>query len=121
MHVEEHQHDEDGLHEPSDCEVCIEKNQSFDSSCRCGLCCEKLIIEVSLRDSEREPKINEKGSPIFCDISGTRELIGWLLNSKDGPCVFLDRESKLCTIYATRPLACRVFNCDESEFQQPAR
>lgn len=84
MHFREHQHDEEGLHEPDECEVCIEKNQSYDSSCRCGLCCEQLIIEVSLRDSEREPKINEKGSPIFCDITGTNELIGWLLNSIDG-------------------------------------
>ncbi len=118
MDFSEHQRDEEDLHDSGDCEVCIEKNQSYDSSCRCGLCCEQMIIEVSLLDSEREPKIKEKGSPIFCDVTGTKELIGWLLNGNDGPCVFLDRETRLCTIYATRPLACRVFNCDESEFQR---
>jgi Fe-S-cluster containining protein len=66
-----------------------------------------------LRDAEREPRIVQEAGPIYHDLSGTRELIGYLLNGKGGPCVFLDRQTNLCTIHDTRPLACRVFNCDE--------
>ena len=40
------------------------------------------------------------------------ELSGYLLNAKDGPCVFLDRETNLCTVHPTRPLVCRLFDCD---------
>jgi Fe-S-cluster containining protein len=37
--------------------------------------------------------------------------VGYLLNSKDGPCVFLDLETNLCSIHPTRPLMCRLFDC----------
>jgi len=110
---DEHQRDEEGVHDPDDCEVCIEHEHACKSQCRCGQCCERLIIECSLRDALREPKIAARGSPIYDDMNGTREHIGYLLNGGDGPCVFLDRETKLCTIHTTRPLVCRVFDCDE--------
>ena len=85
--------------------------------CRCGECCRRLLIEVDLDDAEREPKIKHLGSPTYTDErltrSGKRELEGYLLNSRDDmACVFLDRQTNLCTIYETRPLACRVFDCD---------
>jgi Fe-S-cluster containining protein len=67
--------------------------------------------------AEREPKIKEFGSPTYTDErltrSGKRELEGFMLNSHDDmACVFLDREKNLCTIYETRPLGCRVFDCN---------
>ena len=85
--------------------------------CRCGECCRRLLIEVDLDDAEREPRIKDLGSPTYTDErltrSGKRELEGYLLNShEDMACVFLDRQTSLCTIYETRPLACRVFDCD---------
>ena len=108
MHPDEHQLDEYGDHDEDECEVCIEQTHTVRCECRCGRCCEEMILEASLRDGEREPRIKEL--PIIKGFS--EEPIGYLLNGKDGPCVFLDRETKLCTIHDTRPLMCRVFNCD---------
>lgn len=108
LHPDNHQLDEDGDHDEDECEVCIEQTHTVHCECRCGHCCEAMILEASLRDGEREPRIKEL--PIIKGF--TEEPIGYLLNGKDGPCVFLDRESKLCTIRETRPLMCRVFNCD---------
>ena len=74
-------------------------------------------MEVELEDAEREPKIKELGLPIYMDAelteSGQRELSGYLLNvqSNEYACAFLDRESNLCKIYPTRPLVCRLFDC----------
>jgi Fe-S-cluster containining protein len=100
--------DDDDDHEELKVAIC---------ECRCGECCRRLLIEVDLEDAEREPKIKKLGSPTYTDErltrSGKRELEGFLLNSRiDMACVFLDREKNLCTIYETRPLGCRVFDCD---------
>ena len=65
-----------------------------------------------MRDGEREPKINEHSSPITDDMSGVVEQIGWPLNHGNGAWTLFDKQSKLCTIYETRPLCCRAFNCD---------
>ena len=84
----------------------------------CAESCRRLIIEVSLEDAERDPKIKERGSPIFTPAeltaSGMRETEGYVLNTKEKEyaCVFLDLETNLCSIYATRPRVCRLFDCD---------
>ena len=113
MPLDEHQYDNEGEHDEEECEFCLECQRTIIGECRCGNCCEDLIIEASLRDAEREPKIVERGSPIYDDMSGERVLIGYLLNSKDSQygCVFLDRDTRLCTIHPTRPLCCRLFDC----------
>jgi integrase len=78
MTLDEHQLDEDGEHDPDACEVCYECNHSIKSTCDCGRCCEGLLIEVSLRDAEREPRIKTEASPTFCDLrTSTKELIGY--------------------------------------------
>ncbi len=88
------------------------------NECRCGECCRRMIIETELEDAEREPKIKERGSPIYLPPevteSGQKELIGYNLNdkAKDYACTFLDQSTNLCSIYETRPWACRVFDCD---------
>jgi Fe-S-cluster containining protein len=70
-----------------------------------------------LQDAEREPQIAERAKPIYTAAkltrSGLRELEGYLLNGDDLACMFLDQATNLCTIYDTRPLACRLFeiNC----------
>lgn len=111
MSLNEHFFDDDGVHDEDDCDVCIERTCSVSSSCRCGNCCERLILESSLRDAEREPRIANECSPLR---GIDDEPVGHLLNdrSNDMACHFFDREHRLCTIYETRPLMCRVFNCD---------
>jgi Fe-S-cluster containining protein len=111
----EHDLDEDGEHDPDACYACL-LDRAVVNECKCAECCQRLLIEVGLPDAEREPKIALLGSPIYMppDLteSGKRELEGYLLNAPDGPCVFLDRSTNLCTIYETRPLTCRLFDCD---------
>lgn len=118
MSLDQHDLEEDGNHSPDECELCIETDHTKVCSCRCGKCCESLLIEVSLRDAEREPRIAAECGPIVCDIAkGKREVVGYLLNDKNNEyaCRFFDRTTRLCTIHATRPLVCRVFDCDEEQ------
>ncbi len=71
-----------------------------------------------MRDAEREPRIAAECGPIVCDLrTGEREVIGYMLNSSENEyaCRFFDRQTRRCTIYETRPLVCRVFNCDEEQ------
>lgn len=88
-----------------------------EETCGCCKCCESLLIEATLRDALREPRIAAECGPIVCDMNGTREVVGYLLNDggNEGACRFFDRESRRCTIYATRPLACRLYDCLDFE------
>src|SRR5262249_27310535 len=91
--------------------------------CRCGARCRSLIIEADLQDAEREPRIAERGSPLWVPArsteSGETEVEGYLLKGEEGGArVFLDEGSNWCTIYETRPLACRLFDCDGEGRQQ---
>jgi len=108
-----------GFHDSEECEECL-LSQTKLCRCRCGRCCEELLIEASVRDGEREPLIQKLASPIYDDMSGAKEQIGWLLNGEGGPCVFFDRQIRLCTIHETRPIVCRLFDCDASEFADVA-
>ena len=113
MPLDAHDIDDDGEHDPNQCELCLETDHTVACDCRCGDCCEKMIIEVSLRDAERQPRIREC-SPIN---SITGEHIGYLLNdpANEYACRFFDRTTRLCTIHATRPLVCRLFDCDHQD------
>jgi Fe-S-cluster containining protein len=118
----DHTLDEDGVHDPDACSACL-LDKEIQSPCRCAACCRRLLIEVGLEDAEREPRIKELGSPVYAPAelteSGRKELEGYLLNSReDLACVFLDRQSNLCSIYETRPLACRLFDCDGAGREQ---
>ncbi len=118
MPLDRHDLDKDGDHDPDACEHCIEEHHSVRSICDCGKCCESTIVEASLRDAEREPRIAAECGPIVCDLrTGAREVIGYMLNSKENEyaCRFFDRQTRRCTIYDTRPLVCRVFDCDEEQ------
>lgn len=116
MPLDEHQLDFEDYHDESECELCIEQQETKSCGCRCGRCCETAIVEASFRDAEREPRIAETGMPLMDDMrTGVKEQVGWMLGRKDGHCVFFDPENRLCTIYETRPLECRVFNCDGPE------
>jgi Fe-S-cluster containining protein len=117
-----HTLDEDGFHDEAECYRCL-LNKEVKNECRCGDCCRHLIIEATLEDAQQEPNIAEFGSPTYTDarlaLSGQRELEGYVLNDRgDQACVFLDRHTNLCMIYATRPLSCRLFDCDKEGRQQ---
>jgi Fe-S-cluster containining protein len=114
-----HELDKDGWHDEDACRVCLEQKAVL-CSCRCGECCKALIVQADLEDAKRESKIAERGSPLYTPAeltrSGKKELEGYLLNRTSGPdhaCVFLDAATLLCTIHETRPLVCRLFNCDD--------
>jgi hypothetical protein len=112
------------IHDMEDCYWCAALEPPTLSSCRCGNCCRRLLIQVTLEDAKREPKIRERGSPIYTaaemTVSGRKELEGYLLNSQDNSyaCAFLDQTTNLCQIYGSRPLICRLFDCDDSDVQQ---
>lgn len=116
MSLDKHQLDFEDYHDETECELCIERDETKSCACRCGRCCEVAIVEASFRDAEREPRIAETGTPLMDDMrTGVKEQVGWMLGRTDGHCVFFDPEQRLCTIYDTRPLECRVFNCDGPE------
>jgi len=108
-----HELDEDGEHDPDECGACIERQHSVDCDCRCGDCCRNLILEADLRDAAREPRIARECRPIkgFGD-----EVEGYSLNDRSNglACHFLNAQTNLCEIHNTRPLMCRVFNCDQA-------
>lgn len=105
-------------HDTESCYYCAARLPPVMSICRCGDCCRRLIIEVTLEDAKREPRIRQRCSPLFhpaeLTASGKKEHIGFLLNSaaNGNACAFLDQTTNLCTIYETRPLVCRLFSCD---------
>ncbi len=109
VRLDEHQFDEDGLHYVDDCEPCFEQNHSVGCERKCGRCCEQMIIETSLRDADREPRIRQ--CPTLRGFAD--EIEGYLLNGEDGPCTFFDLSTRLCIIHETRPLVCRVFHCEK--------
>lgn len=74
------------------------------------------VVEATKADVKREPLISQRGE--FLEF---RKDVGpvWSLNSKvgeaRGPCVFFDENASdgaVCSIYDTRPDACRAYNCD---------
>lgn len=100
-----------------DCPLCL-LQQPVACGCRCGHCCERMIIEATAFDAEREPKIRQRGR--IMDEGGLvpAQDADWLLNGPQGPCVFFSRDAEgngICEIYATRPLACQQFNCDDPD------
>jgi hypothetical protein len=92
-----------------DCLPCVAAAGDVKSDCRCGECCRSLILEALPEDALVEPRIAAECETLRGMYD---EMAGYLLNGKDGPCVFLDRVTNLCTIHDTRPLMCRLFNCD---------
>ena len=111
------------LHDPDECELCLLKEEVRGNLCRCGLCCEYMIIEATALDARREPRIRERGSIIDEGGEIPPDQAGWYLNRGKG-CVFFSRDSAgrgVCEIYETRPLCCRLFNCDRDERAQEFR
>ncbi len=105
------------VHDPDECPLCLLTRERR-CQCRCGHCCERLLIEATAFDARREPRIRERAS--ITDEGGLLpyEEADWLLNGPTGACVFFHRDAQgqgVCDIYDTRPLACRLFDCDSDE------
>jgi Fe-S-cluster containining protein len=81
---------------------------------RCGACCSAYSIGLTQADIEAEPRLVEKSRPMaeITDL-GTPPLPDetyFIVGTGRGKiCPFLDVNSKLCSIYATRPRTCRRF------------
>ena len=92
---------------------------------RCGTCCKKGGPSLHLEDKkillaghiERESLITiRKGELAFSPISGRpepieKELIKISGKGKGWVCCFYDEKESSCTIYAHRPLECRLLKC----------
>ena len=79
---------------------------------RCGNCCRSLIVEAYARDLSREPRLLGKSlGPYRPDPNDKDWRMGLKCLILAGPgkaCGFLTADN-LCSIYATRPDACRQF------------
>ncbi|MGO0123261.1 YkgJ family cysteine cluster protein [Desulfothermobacter acidiphilus] len=70
-----------------------------------NLDCRNLMLYLELRDLDTLVKrylTVEVRGPVV-DIT--------LRRRRDGRCVFLDRQSRLCRVYSARPFVCRTFFC----------
>jgi Fe-S-cluster containining protein len=96
----------------------------------CGACCRQFIVEVSILDILREPKLRECVNPfrfgetfdseeddtIPADWSDPFQLGGCLMAGKTKPCPF--SINSLCAIYPTRPNECVGFLAGSRKCQQ---
>jgi len=95
---------------------------------RCGTCCKKGGPSLHLEDKEilfaghieRESLITiRKGEFAFFPRGGRpepiqKELVKIAGKGKGWVCCFYDEKKSSCTIYAHRPLECRLFKCSDT-------
>ena len=101
----------------------------IDGCQRCGTCCRKGPPGLHLEDASlysggvlrKEHLLTlRNGERVYDNVQGRisrleREMVRIKADSEGG-CVFLDRETNLCMIYASRPVECRALQCwDTSE------
>jgi Fe-S-cluster containining protein len=79
---------------------------------RCGNCCKGLIVEAYIRDLRREPSLVDRSidryRPDPNDKDWRNGVKCLILAAPGVRCGFLT-PANLCSIYATRPDACRKF------------
>jgi Fe-S-cluster containining protein len=81
---------------------------------QCGDCCRGLIVEASVLDVLREPRIAQRGQLLAGRPDDPLEPQEWAWSLSCGtPCPFL-RPDNTCEIYATRPNECVGFVAGES-------
>ena len=78
---------EDCGHDEDERQQCIEENHTVTRTCRGGECCRLLVlVEATLQDAVREPKIREGRLPTLSDLpdptTGRREFVGYYLSQK---------------------------------------
>ena len=86
----------------------------------CGACCRSLIVEAYDYDARREPRLYEIGRGRGLDRQKLRdgEHCIMLYDPETKACPFLDGETNLCGIYATRPVACVMVEPGDAKCQQ---
>lgn len=83
---------------------------------RCGQCCHKFGISLTIEDMNREPRLWEVAVPL--ERVGNQKMrlfmmqnnYRWVIGGKPyrgAPCVFLQNNE--CLIYRTRPQICRDY------------
>jgi len=81
---------------------------------RCGACCRHFIVEATIGDVRREPRIDRECQ--ILDGHGTilRQQASWSIAcGKTSPCPFL-RSDNRCDIHKTKPRECRQFRPGEA-------
>ncbi len=88
-----------------------------------ALCCRKWDINIAFEEYQQGVYQSEA----FCTIDkllcskpdkSCPQRSFRLKKKKDGSCVYLDKENR-CQIYATRPIVCRNFTCDNGFKLEP--
>lgn len=91
---------------------------------RCGTCCRKGPPGLHIEDAclyssgvlRKEHLLTlRRGERVYDNVQGRiarleREMVRIKADSRGG-CLFLDRKSNLCAIYASRPAECRALKC----------
>ncbi|WP_343383015.1 YkgJ family cysteine cluster protein [Candidatus Bathycorpusculum sp.] len=71
----------------------------------CGVCCTETEMLLSKKDIQR---LEHKGHPPRRFVRYDKEGYATLKNS-GGYCVFYDPPAMRCSVYADRPMGCRVY------------
>ncbi len=84
----------------------------------CDLCCAERAPLTWIDVLRLRKYLGEEGQSLqgFLDRAGYILVDGpavdiTLRREDDGRCIFLDRRSRLCTVYPARPLVCQTFIC----------
>lgn len=84
----------------------------------CGACCQSLIVEAYDYDARREPRLYQIDGRVDRQKLRDGEHCIMLYDVETKACPFLDGETKLCGIYATRPVACVMVEPGDAKCQQ---
>ncbi len=84
----------------------------------CGACCSSLIVEAYDYDARREPRLFQIDSGLDRQKLRYGEQCIILYDTETKACPFLASDTKLCGIYATRPVACVMVEPGDAKCQQ---
>ena len=98
----------------------------------CGACCRKVRVELAPTDLAREPRLIEQAHPctirlVHTTAAGqevgppvaTRKALAMVAEGPGESCVFL--AANRCSIYETRPDACRLVPAGSDHCQRERR
>ena len=86
----------------------------------CGLCCNRLIIEIEHVDVLREPKLQAATQLVQRDYATEWDKRYLLACGEFRPCPMLGSDN-LCAIYPTRPSCCIKFTPGSPKCQELRR
>ncbi len=100
-------------------ELPLSRGRRKTAACRgCDLCCAERapLTWVDVLNLEKHLKTGRLSLQQLLDRVGNILVDGpvvdiTLRRNEDGSCIFLDRESRLCSVYPARPLVCQTFIC----------